>query len=61
MPRLDIGAIHRSIWEIALDIKSGNSSLSQNYTCLKMLIESAVIIVLERGYTYHEILFYISI
>ena len=61
MPRLDIGLIHRSIWAIAMDIKDGNSSLYQNYKCLRMLTESAVIILLERGYTYHEIYSHISL
>ena len=61
MPRLDIGLIHRSIWAIAMDIKDGKSSLFQNYKCLRMLTESAVIILLDRGYTYHEIYSHISL
>ena len=55
MPRLDIGLIHLSIWAIAMDIKCGKSSLSQNYKSIRMLTESAVIILLERGYTYQPI------
>jgi hypothetical protein len=61
MPRLDIGLIHRSIWAIAMDIKDGKSSLSQNYKSIRMLTESAVIILLERGYSYHEIYSHISL
>ena len=38
MPRLDIGLIHRSVWAIAMDIKDGKSSLSQNYKSIRMLL-----------------------
>ena len=61
MPRLDIGLIHRSIWAIAMDIKDGNSSLYQNYKCLRVLTESAMIILLDRGYSYREIYSHISL
>jgi len=55
MHNLDIGSIHRRICDIALDIKSGRTTHFQNYATLKTLIESAVIILLEQGYTYEEI------
>jgi len=58
MPKLNIGVIHRSIRDIALGIKSGDSSLSQNYTGLKILIKSTVSFLLERGYTYNDSLLY---
>jgi len=61
MPRLDLALIHRSIWAIAMDIKAGKSSLYQNYKCLRILTDSAVIILLVRGYTYQQILSHISI
>jgi len=61
MPRLDHAFIHRSIWDTAMDIKAGKSSLYQNHTCLRILTESAVIILLERSYTYHQTFPYISI
>jgi len=55
MTSLDIGSIRRRICDIALAIKSGGTTLSQNYTSLQRLIESAVAIMLEQGYTLDEI------
>jgi len=44
-----------------MDIKAGNSLLYQTYTCLRILTEFTVIVLLERGYTYHQILSHILI
>ncbi len=60
MSRLDIGLIHRSIWAIAMDIKDGKSSLSQNYKSIRMLTDSAVIILLELILINKYTLIYIS-
>ena len=58
---LDIWSIRSRICDIALAIKSGCTTLAQNYSTLKTLIESAVIIMLEQGYTYDEIPSLISV
>jgi len=47
--------MRRRICDVAFDIKSEGTTLSQNYATLKTLIESAINILLEQGYTDDEI------
>jgi len=56
-----IGNFCRRNCDSALAIKSDESSLSQNYSTLENLIESAVIVLLGQGYTYNSILTLISV
>jgi len=64
MRNLNIGSILCFICDISLSslaIKSGGTSLSQNYSTLKTLIESADIILLEQEYTYDELSYLILV